>query len=238
MTDRAEALERVKEVLREHGGTEKAIDAALADDVVDLLAVDALILPTSRKYTPAQLSEETGLPIDVLKQLWRALGFLDPADDEPVLTDMDLEAARDLQRLFALGVTEPDTALQLARVIGSSMARVAEAGLLRAAGSLGADDDRVLAADVFVSVAEETLPTMARLLEFVWRRHMQAVARRTVVLRAARHAGTGPVLCVGFADMVGFTPLSRHLAEEDLAIFVRRFEDISYDVVGAMAGES
>lgn len=237
MTARAEALGRVTRVLCEAGATEEAIRAALADDVVDLLAVDVLILPSRRAYTPLQLSEETGLPLDALKQLWRALGFLDPADDDPVLTETDVAAARDLQRLLALGVTELDAALQLARVIGSSMARVAEASLLRGADALGADDDSVLAADAFASVAAETIPAMARLLEFVWRRHTQAVARRTVGLRSAsRQSGVGPVLCVGFADMVGFTFLSQHLHDDELARVVRRFEEISFDIVGAHGG--
>lgn len=219
------------------GASEEALEQAVADDVLDLLAVDLLIVPSRREYTPREVSETTGLPLEVLQRLWRALGFRQPADDEPALTDLDLNAVRSLQGLLHLGVTDLDTALQLARVIGSSMARIAEAGLLRGAETLGASEDSVLAADAFVSVAEETLPSMADLLTFVWRRHMQAVARRTLMLRpAAAHEGAGPVLAVGFADMVGFTLLSQHLRDDELASVVRRFEEISYDVVVGFGG--
>lgn len=226
------ALARVQKALREAGASEEAIEEAVREDVLDLLAVDTLFVPARTRYTPRQVSESTGLPLDTLKRFWRALGFLEPADDEPVLTDMDVEAVRSLQSLLRIGVTDTDTALQLARVVGSSMARVAEAGLLRGAETLGAADDSVVAADVFTAVAEETLDSMGRLLEFVWRRHMQAMARRAVMQRSAsRASGAGVVLVVGFADMVGFTFLSQHLADDELAHVVRRFEELAYEIV-------
>jgi adenylate cyclase len=44
------------------------------------------------------------------------------------------------------------------------------------------------------------------------------------------------VLAVGFADMVGFTLLSQHLSDDGLAAVVRRFEEISHDIVTAAGG--
>jgi adenylate cyclase len=237
VTERTDALARVRDALRAAGASDETIDEAASRHVLDLLAVDLLTVPSGKRFTPAEVCDETGLPLPLLKRMWRALGFLEPPDDEPVLTDLDVRAARDLRRLLDLGVTDLDTALQLARVIGSSMARVAEASLLRGADALGAADDDVAAADAFAAVAEQTLPAMARLLEFVWRRHMQAVARRVVLMRAGeRDSGTGPVLAVGFADMVGFTLLSQHLRDDELAAVVLRFEEISYDIVAAHGG--
>lgn len=237
MSAHEDASARVRDALRAAGATDAAIDDAAAREILDLLAVDLLTVPSGRRFTPVEVSQEAGLSLPTLKRMWRALGFLEPADDEAVLTDLDVRATRDLRQLLDLGVTELDTALQLARVVGSSMARVAEASLLRGAEALGAADDDVAAADAFVAVAGQTLPAMARLLEFVWRRHMQAVARRAVLLRAgAKDTGAGPVLAVGFADMVGFTLLSQHLGDEELATVVRRFEEISYDIVAGHGG--
>lgn len=234
---RAAALAHVSGLLIEAGSTQEEIDHAVADGVLDLLAVDRLLVPATRRYTAIELEASTGQPLELLKRLWRALGFLDVADDDPVFTDLDIEAVRLYTGMVSMGATEVDAALQLARVIGSSMARIAEAEVVPGVMGLGADDeDDVLAADDFASIAGDTIPAMAWLLEYVWRRHVQAATRRIVVLRAAGRTGTYPELAVGFADMVGFTLLSQHLGAEDLAEVVRRFEEISHDVVTGLGG--
>ena len=77
---------------------------------------------------------------------------------------------------------------------------------------------------------------MARLLEFVWRRHVQAAVRRAMLLRTRTDRGALPVLAVGFADMVGFTTLSQQLTEEELAAVVARFEEVAHDTVTGGGG--
>jgi len=233
---RADALERVRGVLLRAGATEEEIGQAVAQGVVDLLVVDRLLVPSTRYYTAGEVTEMTGMDLELMKRLWRALGFHEFADDDAVFTDLDISAVRSLQAMLSLGATDMDIAIQLARVIGSAMARIAEAEVLPASMDLGADDD-VLAADAFAGVADTTVPAMASLLEFVWRRHMQATIRRTMLIRARwRTAGAGPVLAVGFADMVGFTHLSQHLDLKRLVTVVQRFEEISHDIVTRLGG--
>jgi adenylate cyclase len=231
-----QALERVRRRLLEAGASAQDIEAARAEGTLDLLAVETLLVPGPRTLTPRQVSEASGLPLPTLTRLWRALGFLEPGDDEQSLTPMDLEAARALCLLMALGVTEAEGAVQLARVVGSSMARIAEANLLRAADTLRAGDDSVAAADAFAGAADEVLGAFGTVLDFAWRRHLQAVARRSALLRSGGHAAERPVLAVGFADMVGFTLLSQHLSDEELGAVVRRFEEISFETVAAHGG--
>ena len=78
---------------------------------------------------------------------------------------------------------------------------------------------------------------MARLLEYVWRRHLQAATRRAMLLRTRGvDEGIRPVMAVGFADMVGFTVLSQHLGDEELAAVVARFEELAHDTVVALGG--
>jgi adenylate cyclase len=235
---RAAALAHVRGLLVEAGATEDEVDRAVAEGVLDLLAVDRLLVPATRRYTALELEDATGQPLELLRRLWRALGFLDVPDDDPAFTDLDIEAARLFSGMVRLGATEVDTALQLARVIGSSMARIAEAEVVPGVMGLSEDeDDDVLAADDFASIAGVTLPAMAWLLEFVWRRHVQAATRRMMLLRAAGHRSTSnPELAVGFADMVGFTLLSQHLGPGDLAEVVRRFEDVSHDIITGLGG--
>jgi adenylate cyclase len=235
---RSEALHRVRTLLVELGCSREEIDRAAADDVLDLLVVDRMVVPARRRMTQVQVAETTDIAIETARRFWRALGFLDVGDDDPVFTDMDIEAVRLFQSMVAMGLVDTDTAVQMARVIGSSMARIAEAQA--GPGStpiLMGTGDSVFDADEFARRAEMSLPAMARLLEYVWRRHLQAATRRAMLHRSRGEAqGTSPVLAVGFADMVGFTMLSQHLGDDELAAVVSRFEALAHDTVVALGG--
>jgi adenylate cyclase len=78
-----------------------------------------------------------------------------------------------------------------------------------------------------------TVPAIPQLLEYVWRRHMQAAARNRLL-----HGGpeSGKTLAVGFADLVGFTSLSQQISTTDLSEVVERFERIAYDTVARLGG--
>jgi adenylate cyclase len=230
------ALAHVRELLHVHGATDDEIDQALADDVLDLFVFDRVLVPSRKRYTRGEVAELTGVSLEILVRFWRALGFPNASDDERSFTDLDLEAVRLFQGMQALGAARTDTALQLARVIGSSMSRIAEAELVPG-NMLSTEYDQVIAADAFASVADITIPAMARLLEFVWRRQVAAGIRRTMMLRSRGVApGESPVLVVGFADMVGFTLLSQHLSDPELAAVVQRFEELSHDIVTSLGG--
>ena len=158
-------------------------------------------------------------------------------EDDAAFTEMDLEAVRLFQGMVAMGLIDQDSAVQMARVIGSSMARIAEAE----AGPgttpiLPGTGDSVLDADEFARQADVSIPAMARLLEYVWRRHLQVATRRAMLHRSRDDAGVRPVMAVGFADMVGFTMLSQHLGDEELSEVVARFEELAHDTVVALGG--
>ncbi len=244
-SSRPAALDRVRAFLRAHGTPEDEITEAESRDVLDLLVADRLLVPAERHYTQSEVAEITGMDLDLARRFWRALGFADVALEDRMFTDLDVEALVILRSMMALGVTDVDTSLQFARVIGSSMARIAEAevspsargmALGAGAGPGSSPGDTVEAADRFAQLADQSLPAMARLLEFVWRRHVQAAVRRAMLLRSRSHSGALPVLAVGFADMVGFTTLSQQLSEEELAAVVGRFEEVAHDTVTAGGG--
>jgi adenylate cyclase len=233
---REAALRHVSEILRLNGATDDEIERAIADGVLDLFVVDRMLIPSRRRYTRVEVAEITGIDLGTLEQFWRALGFPTVDNEDKTFTDLDLEALRTFQGMQALGAAKTDTALQLARVIGSSMARIAEAELVTSE-TASTDVDPILVADAFASVADVTLPAMARLLEFVWRRQMAATIQRSMLLRShGVTPGESPVLAVGFADMVGFTLLSQHLSDQELAAVVRRFEELSHDIVVGHGG--
>jgi adenylate cyclase len=233
---REAALAHVREVLLLTGATDDEIEQAVADGVIDLFAAERMLIPSRRRYTRAEVAELTGMGLDELERFWRALGFASVPEDDRTFTNLDLEAVRLLQGLHALGATDSDTALQMARVTGSSMSRIAEAELVPGI-MVSAEVDPVMSADAFVSVADVTIPAMEKLLDFVWRRQVAAGIQRNMMLRSHGVApGQSPILAVGFADMVGFTLLSQHLSDEELAAVVRRFEELSHDIVVAARG--
>jgi adenylate cyclase len=235
---RREALGRVRSILTELGCSDGEIDRAVADDVVDLLLADRLLVPAGRRLTQTEVAEITDLPVDAIRRLWRALGFLDVGDDDLVFTELDVEAVELFQSMMALGLADVDSAVQTARVVGLSMARIAEAET--SPGStpvITPSGDSIIDADNFARQAELALPAMARLLEYVWRRHLQVAVRRAMLARTrGSDEGMSPVTAVGFADMVGFTVLSQHLGDEELAGVVARFEELAHDTVVALGG--
>ena len=233
---RAAALAHVREILLMRGATSEEIDLAVEDGVIDLFVADRMLVPSRRRYTRVEVSELTGVSVDKLERFWRALGFPGVDDADTVFTDLDLEAVRIFQGMQALGAADVDHAVQMARVIGSSMARIAEAEL-GLGNVVGAEADPVVSAEAFANVADVTIPAMAKLLEFVWRRQVAAGIQRSMLLRShGLTRGQSPVMAVGFADMVGFTLLSQHLSDEELAAVVRRFEELSHDIVTSARG--
>jgi hypothetical protein len=116
---RVEALARVRYLLLDLGCTDEEIDRAVEDDVIDLLVVDRMLVPSDHRLTQAEVAERTDIPVDVAKRFWRALGFLDVDDAEAAFTDLDIEAIRIFQSMVAMGLVDLDSAVQMARVIGA-----------------------------------------------------------------------------------------------------------------------
>jgi adenylate cyclase len=79
----------------------------------------------------------------------------------------------------------------------------------------------------------QLLVDFPKILEQVWRRHLQAAARRRL-LRTEGDDAAGVV--VGFADLVGFTALAQQVSDQELAEVVDQFERLAYDVVVAGGG--
>lgn len=209
------------------------IERARQAGLIGLLAVAAAAVPGPVRYTPEELSTQVGIDRDVSKRYWRAMGFPDADDDERIFTDTDVEALSTVNALLSMGLTDLDESIQLTRVIGSSLARIAEA-MVRSAGRRDRGD-RPLESDLLTMAAQARLDTQSALLDYVWRRHLQAASRR-VLLSDTRHGRPTAVLAVGFADLVGFTALSQQVTDTELAEVVGRFEALAFDEVAARGG--
>jgi len=227
-----DALPTIRSVLLAKGVDGREIDAAERSGALSYLVIDHFVLPEPAIHNLEELAAVTGMDSERIAQLWGSLGFPDPRGGERIFTEIDADMLHTVGGLMELGLLEPDLAIQMSRVIGSSMARVAGAMV----DALGRDSDEETGDDADFSMAAGTLlPTMPRVLDYVWRRHLQAFARRRMT-REAQSDGRPDHKTVGFADLVGFTALSQQIDEHQLAALVDRFEAIAYDTVVRLGG--
>lgn len=178
-------------------------------------------------YTRAEVSELTGATPEVARRMWRALGFPDAADDDRIFTEADTEMLRMASSLVTDGAVAPEVAVQVTRVLGQSLARVADAQATSFEQAIS-DDPAMLTAAL-----EALHPTLESFLTYTWRRHLVAALHSRVT---AADAGGVESACVGFADLVGFTAASQELSHHDLAVMVERFEALAYDVIASHGG--
>jgi adenylate cyclase len=232
----------LRELLQSQGVSEDEISAAeeQGKDAVQLLAIDRILMPGKERYTRSELVEKVGFDLDEARRYWRALGFPDTSDTDRVFTESDFEALRTLKQLIDQGVVEADVALQLARVFGQSLSRMADSQVAtlraRVEGPLrnaGASDPEI--AEAVTAVTAAMLPTIEGLVIYLWRRHLAAAAQRQLFFESDGATGQ-ETLTVGFADMVGFTAISQQLDEHELAGIVDRFESVAYDTIAEYGG--
>jgi len=194
--------------------------------------LDALLLGAPRRYDREAAAAAAGVSLERARRFWRALGFANTGS-AVAFTDADVEAMRRLAQLVDEGTLTEDMAIGITRALGHTTARLAswqvDLVLDQLSGGTG------LRAGLSVTEAYETarnlLPELESLLLHAWRRQLAASVDRVLsdddTLVDAAH------LTVGFADLVGFTRLSRRLEERDLAALVERFEQAGADLITA-----
>ncbi len=198
-------------------------------DVADL---DELLLGAPRLHTRQDIAALAGVSLDRARRYWRALGFAD-TDGAVAFTDADVVALRRVDALVERGVITEDLAVGLTRALGHTTARLAswqvDVVVEMLSGGTG------LRSGVSVTeayrVAELLLPELEPLLVHAWRRQLSAAVDR--VLQEDETLVDAAFVTVGFADLVGFTRLSRRLEERDLGAVVERFEQVSADLITA-----
>ena len=227
--------EKVRRWLLERGATDEEIEQATADGTLHLMVADRIVLPDPLRFTAAEIAELTGMAPEQVIRMRRALGFPIAGPDEVAYSDADLQALTTVQGIHALGLAGDAELLQLTRVIGSSMARIAEAHV-EVSPRLRGHRPSEETAELYILAADAIFTDLARLLEFAWRRHMQSAVRQ-LGRRVHRTSEAGAVdMAVGFADLVGFTALSQQLSEGALSRLVSHFEELAYDTVAQLGG--
>lgn len=230
----------LRRFLRRRGASESEIVHAEQGSYVALLTLDRAILPGERRYTLQQLATAADCPLEVAREVWRAIGFPDLPDNLPAFTDADVQALRGFgDRLRSPWMFEwtLERALAQARVLNAALARVAEvesddvASSFRAARRMGLDDDEL--AEMIVDRFD--FDDLARLIDHAHRLQLRAALWRKLADIDPSMSNTVSV-SIGFVDLVGYTALSEELDSEDLLVVVERFSAIAHDTVVSAGG--
>ena len=187
--------------------------------------------------TLAEVVERSGLPEEKVLQLMRASGFAEPAPEDHVFSEGFAGLAATVTAAETLFGEE--AVVQLVRVIGSAIARVADAAVSAflvnvEPAARGADPVGLAVAKANVEAAA-LLSTMAPALDVLLRQHVIA-ARRTILGDVADAGYETRPMCVGFVDLVDSTALAQRLSVRELGSLLTEFENVASDSVVAGGG--
>ncbi|HEX3932588.1 MAG TPA: adenylate/guanylate cyclase domain-containing protein [Nocardioides sp.] len=201
--------------------------------------LEQAILGEDAVFNAQDVATETGASLDQAQRLWRALGFPDRGS-ERAFTRADADAVSTLLSLVGDGSIDFDTAVDLTRAVGQTMARLAdwEVGTLvhRVQELESGDDATGSRATAALQLLDALNGPFEELLVYVWRRHLAAAVARVEALGADDADLHTTQVTVGFADIVAFTALTNRLDHDRIGDLVEIFESRCADVVAGQRG--
>ena len=169
---------------------------------------------------------------------WRAMGIVEVPDDVVAFNMDDLAMARALKVVLADGDASEEHVFRLARLLGGSFSRIAEAQtsviedvLCTLEPELSLDTPGERSAALSGDPASALIELFEQSMLYVWRRHLFATLGRWIGADP-EHADQA----VGFVDISGFSHMSKRLDPEVLAQVIELFESEVVDVVSAHGG--
>jgi class 3 adenylate cyclase len=208
---------------------------AYRDDLPGLATV--VTLRGGRALTLSEAVQRSGVSEEKLLQISRAAGFPDPEPGDRVLGEQFADLAAGMAAGEAM--FGDDAVLQLVRVMGSAMARLADAlvsmflvnveSAIRDADPVGLGIARANAEAIAL------MPIVNGGLDILLRQHIIA-ARRTILGDATDTGYETQPMCVGFVDLVGSTALAQRLSTRELGSVLTEFEHTAADTVTSAGG--
>ncbi|MEO3759064.1 adenylate/guanylate cyclase domain-containing protein [Mycobacterium sp. B14F4] len=200
------------------------------------LAGDALQWSGRPTYTLRTAADALGVSFEQVAQAWAVLGLGVADPDVPALSQTDVEG---LSAWVAMRTLVGDeAALAFLRVLGNTMARLAEAGgtMVRVAQPdllMTHSGDELTTARAYRAIAEATA-RLGNLIDTIWRQHV--VSARTHFERVITDASASVTCGIGFADLTGFTALTQRLTPNELSGLLLEFGGAIADLVHADGG--
>jgi class 3 adenylate cyclase len=175
---------------------------------------------------------------DRVRRMWSALGLPDSVQSTVRVTPDAADALRIMVGMAAL--LGDEAALGVARVLGSSMARVAEAladafrvGVEVPSLARGMSNTEVV--ENYITTVRDSLPFFLEAAGAVFRRHLVDVSNQTWSTDTEGAAVTlERTVC--FADLVESTETLRAISIREMTDMLRRFEEQVWNLVGANGG--
>jgi adenylate cyclase len=229
---REERVELLRHLSRD-GFSIEEMRAAARQGRLALLPVDRVLGAGDACYTSVQVAEQSGVPLELLTKLWRALGFAETSEDEVAYDERDLEAAKIVGRFHGAGLGD-DTLATISQVLGQGMSRLADT-LREAVGEAllePGDTERTLGMR-YAEAAEQMVPMLQPLLSHVLSVHLREQVKGDIVSQAQLSSGrleNARQITVCFADLVGFTRLGERVPPADLTAAARRLGDLAVEV--------
>lgn len=211
-----------------------------ADEIADtptpmMLPGRRLVGDDGTRISARQMCDETGLDLDLLAALQRALG--QPRADDPdaeVLARADGRAAALAKQFIDQGLTA-EQVLTVGRVLGQGLSQTAEVMrqvALEAVLAPGATELQL--AQSYHLVVEAVAPMLGPMCQEVLMLQLRHALETEAVNVAERTAGTLPGardVAVMFADLVGFTKLGEAVPPEELENLANRLSTLTHHVV-------
>jgi adenylate cyclase len=235
LTDERERSARLELLRRLHaqGVSIDELRTAVVEQRLVFVPIELALDHRPERYTREEVAERSGVSLEFLRRLWRAMGMADVTPGDRVFSDEDVQAAHRMRQVLESGIGE-EALLQVTRVTAQSMARVAAAiGGTFAESLLQPGDTELEAAERFAQAARELLPVTVAQLEYVLKLHQRQQLRQAmlgqVALAEGRLEGSREIT-VCFADMVGFTRLGERLPASELGAVAGRLGDLAAEV--------
>ena len=180
-------------------------------------------------YSARDVAKESGLDYELLVLQWQALGLAVADPDEVVYTDRDLEAAKRIKLILDAGVSR-EGVIDMARVLGQSLARVAEASRFLMGQSFLGPESTELDVAQQARLARPLAELMESTLAYVYRLQLVDQLRHEAADRGEIAAGQRR-MTVCFADIVGWTELAEEAEETKLGSVADRLGSLATDLL-------
>jgi adenylate cyclase len=182
-----------------------------------------------------EISEETGIDLDLLQRVQRAIGLPRIEDpDAPVHLRVDSEAAVYAQKFVEMGIS-PEQIVLIVQVMAEGLARAADVMRYAALATIlkpGASElDTAKAAEALLrDVAPLLGPMIQDMLRLQLLHQMETEAVNTTERAEGLPLPGARLVTIAFADLVGFTRLGEVVPPEDLERLAHRLTDLARDV--------